>query len=288
MSTLKVFDARVVPRIKECLGSWTPPHTIPPHARYLDLYGMRERVTPIDIEEQIAEMRAAGVQRALICAADNTTTWGRKTPNEVIARLCKRFPDVFLGFAGVDPHKGMAAVREFEHAVKSLGLRGLNLGPWLHKLLANDKRYYPLYAKAVELDVPVVLHTSSHFDPTVSFETGNPTYLDEVCVFFPELKVIASHAGWPWISQMIAVAWRHPNVYLELSGIRPRYLSKELVSHFDTPILRGRVLFGTDYPLLEWAPSIEDILQLDIATETKHEILWANAARLFGLEGSAA
>ncbi|HLJ60040.1 MAG TPA: amidohydrolase family protein [bacterium] len=284
MSPQKVFDARMVPRIKECLGSWTPPTTITPHLRYLDLYRMRDRVIPIDIEEQIAQMRAAGVQRAIICAADNTTTWGRKTPNEVIATLCDRYPDVFVGFAGVDPHKGMDAVREFERAVKSLGLRGLNLGPWLQKLLANDKRYYPLYAKAVELNVPVVLHTSSHFDPTVSFETGNPTYLDEVCVFFPELKVIASHAGWPWILQMIAVAWRHPNVYLELSGIRPRYLHKELVSYFDTPLLKGRVLFGTDYPLLEWTPSIEDVLQLPIATETKHEILWGNAARLFGLE----
>jgi predicted TIM-barrel fold metal-dependent hydrolase len=285
MSAMRVFDARVVPRIKECLGSWTPPNTIQPHLRYLDLYRMRDRVTPIDIEEQIAQMRAAGVQRAIICAADNTTTWGRKTPNEVIAQLCERYPDLFVGFAGVDPHKGMAAVREFEHAVKSLGLRGLNLGPWLQKLLPNDKRYYPLYAKAIELDVPVVLHTSSHFDPTVTFETGNPTHLDEVCVFFPELKIIASHAGWPWILQMIAVAWRHPNVYLEISGIRPRYLHKELVSYFDTPLLKGRVLFGTDYPLLEWESSIADVMQLPIATETKHEILWGNAARLFGIEG---
>ena len=283
MTDLKVFDARVVPRIKECLGSWTPPRTIPPHMRYLDLYRMRERVTPIDIDDQIGQMRAAGVRRAIICAADNTTTWGRKTPNEVIASLCERYPDVFVGFAGADPHRGMTAVREFEHAVKSLGLRGLNLGPWLQKLLANDKRYYPLYAKAVELDVPVVLHTSSHFDPTVSFETGNPTYLDDVCVFFPELKVIASHAGWPWISQMIAVAWRHPNVYLELSGIRPRYLDKGLVSYFDTPILKGRVLFGTDYPLLEWAPSVADLLELPISEDTKREILWDNAIRLLGL-----
>jgi len=285
MSALKICDARVVPRIKECLGSWTPPNTIKPHQRYLDLYRMRDRTIPIDIEEQIGQMRAAGVQRAVICAADITTTWGRKTPNEVIAKLCERYPDVFIGFAGADPYRGMEAVREFEHAIKSLGLRGLNLAPWLHKLLANDKRYYPLYAKAVELNVPVVLAMSSHFDPTSSFETGNPTYLDEVCVFFPELKVIASHAGWPWILQMVAVAWRHPNVYLELSGIRPRYLHRDLVSYFDTPVLKGRVLFATDYPLLEWSTSINDLVELPISEETKGEILWDNAARLFGFDG---
>ena len=104
-------------------------------------------------------------------------------------------------------------------------------------------------------------------------------------MFFPELKVIASHAGWPWILQMVAVAWRHPNVYLELSGIRPRYLHRDLVSYFDTPVLKGRVLFATDYQLLEWSTSINDLLELPISEDTKREILWDNAARLFGLDG---
>ena len=285
MANIKAFDCRVVPRVKECLGSWTPPTTIPPHERYLDLYRMRERTIPMPVEEQIVQMRAAGVQKAIICAADIQTTWGRKTPNEVIARLCEQHPDMFIGFAGADPYKGMEGVREFEYAVKSLGLRGLNLGPWLHKLLSNDKRYYPLYAKAIELDVPVVLAMSSHFDPGTTFETGNPTYLDEVCGFFPELKVLASHAGWPWIHQMVAVAWRHPNVYLELSGIRPRYLDRQLVAYFDTPILKGRVLYATDYPLLEWADTINDIMALPISEQSKQEILWDNAARLFNVTG---
>jgi predicted TIM-barrel fold metal-dependent hydrolase len=176
----------------------------------------------------------------------------------------------------------MQAVRDFEHAVRDLGLRGLNLGPWLHKLRANDRRYYPLYAKAVELNVPVVLHTSSHFDPTVTMDTGNPKYLDDVCVDFPELKVIASHAGWPWILEMIAVAWRHPNVYLEISGIKARYLHRDLVSYFDTPILRGRVLFATDYPLLDWDEAIADVMALPIDETTKQEILRDNAMSLLG------
>jgi predicted TIM-barrel fold metal-dependent hydrolase len=242
---------------------------------------MVDRTAPIDLAVQVAEMREAGVERAIVCAADNSTTWGRRTPNETIAGVCASFPDTFIGFAGADPYKGMTGVREFEHGVRELGLRGLNLGPWLHRLYANDRRYYPLYAKAVELGVPVVLHTSSHFDPTVTMDTGNPRYLDDVCVDFPELQVIASHAGWPWITEMVAVAWRHPNVFLEISGIRARYLHPELVSYFDTPILRGRVLFATDYPLLEWEPAIADVLDLPIGDRTKEEILWGNASRLF-------
>lgn len=280
---MRAFDFRVVPRIKECLGSWTPPGTIRPHLRYLDMYQMRDRVEPMPIEAQIDEMRAAGVVGCLICAADIETTWGRRTPNEVIANLVNRFPDFFVGFAGADPFKGMRAVRDFEHAVRQLGLRGLNLGPWLHQILPNDKRYYPLYAKAAELDVPVVVHCSAHFDPGTTMETGNPTYLDEVACHFPELKLVASHAGWPWVLQMAAVAWRHPNVYLEFSGILPKYWEADLVKRFDTPILKERILWATDYPLIEWRRSLDQVMELPIRPQTRENLLYSNAARLLGL-----
>jgi predicted TIM-barrel fold metal-dependent hydrolase len=280
---MRAFDFRAVPRIEECLGSWTPPRTIRPHLRYIDLYRMHERVQPIPIEEMVDEMRAAGVVGAVICAADNETVWQRKTPNAVIAALVERYPDFFVGFAGADPHKGMHAVREFEHAVRDLGLRGLNLAPWLHQLLASDKRYYPLYAKAAELEVPVVLHSSSHFDPGVTMETGNPVHLDEVACHFPELTLVASHAGWPWVMQMVAVAWRHSNVWLEFSGILPEYWDPELVSRFETPILGGRVLWATDYPLIEWKRSLDQVAELPLSQKAKQELLYDNAARLLGL-----
>lgn len=280
----KVFDFRVLPRIKECLGSWTPPGTIFPHQRYLEIYRMHDRVVPIPIERQIEEMHAAGVYRAVICAADNEFLYGKKTPNEIIANLQNRHPETFIGFAGVEPYKGMGAVRELDYAIRELGLKGVNMGPWIHKMLANDKRYYPIYTKAAELGIPVVLHTSSHFDPTTTMETGNPVYLDEVAIHFPELKLIASHAGWPWILQMVAVAWRHPNVYLELSGISPRYLHPELVRYFDTPILQDKVLFGTDYPLYSFQRGVQEFLELPLKEETREKILWKNANRLFGLD----
>jgi hypothetical protein len=280
----RAIDFRVVPRVKECLGAWTPPGTIRPHQRYLDLYRMRERVEPMPLEQQVAEMRAAGVERAVICAADNQTVWGRRTPNEFMAGLVEQFPDFFVAFAGADPHKGMQAVRDLDHAIRHLGLKGLNVGPWLHQMLPNDKRYYPLYAKACELGVPVVVHCSSHFDPQVPMETGNPVHLDEVAGYFPDLKLIASHAGWPWVLQMVAVAWRHPNVYLEFSGILPRYWEKDLVERFETPILEGRVLWATDYPLIEWKRSIDQVLELPLSDETKHDVLYGNAARLLGIE----
>lgn len=101
---------------------------------------------------------------------------------------------------------------------------------------------------------------------------------------FPELKLIASHAGWPWILQMVAVAWRHPNVYLELSGIAPRYLDPELLRYFDTPILQDKVFFATDYPLYPFERGVQEFLELPLQDDTKEKILWRNANRLFGLD----
>ena len=114
-------------------------------------------------------------------------------------------------------------------------------------------------------------------------DTGNPIYLDEVACHFPELRLVASHAGWPWVLQMIAVAWRHPNVFLEFSGILPAYWDAELLARFETPILRGRVLWATDYPLIEWRRSLDQVAQLPLSAATKRELVHDNAARLLGL-----
>lgn len=276
----RIFDTRVIALIEENARIWLPPHTIPPHERYLELYGAEQRLTPVPIEEEIRELRAQGVERAVIFGADLETRYRKKVSNESIAALVRQHPDFFVGFAGVDPWKGMRAVRDLDHACHELGLVGVNVGPWLYGLRANDKLFYPIYTKAAELDIPVVLHTSSHFFRGVTMDTGNPVYLDEVATHFPELKLIASHAGWPWIREMIAVAWRHPNVYLESSAMLATYLHPELVRHLDTPILADRFLFASDHPLLPIERAVREFLKLPLRSENMEKVLWKNAQRL--------
>lgn len=235
----------------------------------------------------------AGVDVVICCGNDMETTYGSKLHNEVIADLQRRYPERVVGFAGVDPHKGMAAVRELEHAVKELGLRGLNMGPWLHKLNANDKKYYPLYAKCVELEIPVVLHTSVNFSRELKLDFGRPIYLDEVAIDFPELTIVASHSGWPWVPEMVAVAWRHPNVYLEISGIRPKYIGTpgsgwETLLQYGNSLLQDRVLWATDYPLVPLKSSVEETRALPLKEDVKRKWLGENAARLLKLRAPAA
>jgi len=279
----KVIDFRVVPRTEKCLGAWNPKTIKRPLKRYVEMYKMHERIHPIPLEEQMAMMREVGIVKAVICAADNETTWGAKLPDETIAEIARQHPDMFIGFAGVDGHKVMTAVRGLERAVTNLGLRGVNIGPFFQQLHSNDKKYYPIYAKAVELDVPVVLHTSVNFDPGSVMDFGHPKYLDEVAVDFPDLKIVASHAGWPWVLDMVAVAWRHENVFLEISGIVPRYIHPELLKYFDN-VLQNQVLFGTDYPLYDFEKGVKGFEELPLKDDTKEKILYGNAARVLGIE----
>ena len=151
-------------------------------------------------EDFLALLESAGIVKSVVKAKDIETTYGRKLPNETVAAFVRRYPGRFIGFAGVDPHKGMDAVRELEYAVRELGLQGLAVEPFEYHLAANDRRFYPLYSKCVELGIPVNLHCSINYSTMSRMEYGRPIHLDDVAVDFPELKIIAMTAGWPWVS----------------------------------------------------------------------------------------
>jgi len=257
------------------------PQLIKPDIIYQERYGLKLEV--ITLEETFEQFREAGIDHVVIAASDVETTHGRKTPNEFIADLCRQYPDVFVfGFAGADPHKGMAAVRELERAVKELGLKGCYVNPWYHQIKANDRRYYLLYEKCAELGIPVSLHTASSLDNTISMDYGNPAHIDDVAVDIPELKIVMRHPCWPWVSQGIAVAYRHPHVYIDVSAMHPAMLF-ELVEAART-VLQDKLLFGSAYPLVEPKKAVRWWQKLPLAEEIKHKIFYLNAARLIGLE----
>lgn len=258
------------------------PDPIRPAQRYMEVYGAVERFRPAPVEEWAAEMREAGIVKAVIAASDNETVWRRKVPHEHIAELCRQYPDLFVGFAGADPHKGLRAVAEMERAVKEYGFKGVDLQPWLHQIPIDDAKYFPIYAKAAELGIVVFMHCSVHFDPGVPMDLDHPLRLDRVAAHFPELNLVARHAGWPWILDMVAVAWRHHRVYLEISGIRPRHIHPELMRYFDN-ILQDKVVFGTSYPMLPFKRTVDEFRELTMRENVKEKILYHNAARLLGL-----
>lgn len=259
---------------------------------YYDLYSFDESaveyIRNFRTEDFLAMMDAAGVDIAVLHGEDQETTFDKRIPNEIVAGLVAEYPERFLGFAGVDPHKGREAVEELERWVAGEGFRGAMISPWEHLLFSDDERYWPVYEKCVELDIPIWIHASVNFSPQIPLEYGHPLRLDRVAVRYPELKIIAGHAGWPWVLEMVAVAWRHRNVYMDISGVRQRYMGMPDTGwgpliHYGNSVLQDRILFGTAWPLLALDRAVDDVRGLPLKDEVRAKWLGENARRLLGL-----
>ncbi len=243
----------------------------------------------VSLEQMIEGMDKAGVDKTVLCAINMETMTmggltGYKVPNELIAEAVNQYPDRFIGFGCVDPHKGHLAVKEVELAVRELGLVGIGeILPSNIELYLNDKLMYPLYEKAQELDIPLLVHTGQLFDTGTKLKYSDPIYLDDVAVDFPSLKLILCHFGWPWVEEAIAVVQRNPNVYFDISGWAPKYLPKLVIDYMDGP-LSDKVLFGTDFPLISWERAVSELNKLPLKESTRTKLFGENAKRVLNME----
>jgi predicted TIM-barrel fold metal-dependent hydrolase len=234
----------------------------------------------IPLAMTLAALDAAGVQRALVSA-----WWGPQgalISNDEVAGFVSEAPDRLVGVASVDLHRPMAAVRELKRAVNELGFCALRMLPWLWNLPPDDRRYYPLYATCVELGIPFCLQVG-HTGPLCPSEPGRPIpYLDQVALDFPELTIVGGHIGYPWTNEMIALATKYPNVYIDTSAYKPSRYPPELVQ-FLRAHGRKKVLFGSNFPMIQPAACIAEVDSLELSDEATSLFLRDNAIKVFGL-----
>jgi hypothetical protein len=174
------------------------------------------------------------------------------------------------------------------------GFRGLSLRPFMIGEPATHRAYYPFFAKCVELGVPLSIHTSANWTRTRRSELGHPRFIDEVACDFPDLTIIMSHAGYPWVLEACLVAWKHANVYLELGAHRPKYFAApgagwESLMRFGQTTIAGKVLYGTGAFLINrpYVQLCDEARELPVASEVLDAWLWGNASRLLGLPAPA-
>ncbi len=241
--------------------------------------------------EEMYETYAALDLFGVIFAIDEETARGIPyVGNDWVASVVQKYPDRFLGFASVDPWKGAMAVQELERAVKVLGLRGLKLMPITQAFFPNDTRFYPLWEKCTELGIPVLFHTGQ-----TGVGAGTPggnglklkyaqpiPYLDDVAADFPDLTIIMAHPGVPWQEEQLSVALHKANVYMDLSGWSPKYFRPVLLQ-YATSLLQDKVLFGSDYPLIQPDRWLRDFEALEIKEDVRQKILLDNARKLLKL-----
>ncbi|GHF66094.1 amidohydrolase family protein [Seohaeicola zhoushanensis] len=254
-------------------------------ANYRRVYAASETAAErgqMTLDDWFAAADEAGIGLTVIKGRDVETTFGGRVTNEAVAEVVRAHPARFIGFAGVDPNKGMTALRELEYAVTELGLRGLNLQCFEHRLAIDDRRMYPLYAKCIELDIPVNIHVGINFSLNSSPEFGRPMMLDRVLCDFPELRVCAAPPGWPWVEELLAVAWRHPNLSIGLVAARPRLLAVEhsgygALLQYGRTILRDRMIVGTAWPMMPMKRVIDEVRALPIEADIADRWLGGNA-----------
>jgi len=260
-----------------------PPEFISIFKRYGSLALFERGMTT---EEIIDNMDAAGVDRLMLSAFGYGDY--HIIRNEEVAEICAKHPDRFTGVGTVDPRgKPMDVVREIERLSKELGLRGLRLEPYAYGdgsvgAPPNQKMYWPVYAKCVELGLPVAIQVG-HTGPLLPSEAGRPIYLDEVALAFPELVIIGCHIGQPWHEEMMILAWKHPNVYVETSARAPKHWPPEFVK-FASTYGQDKVLWATDYPLLTFDRTLKELRELGVSDEVYRKIVRDNTIRAFSLE----
>ncbi|MCX6026917.1 MAG: amidohydrolase family protein, partial [Chloroflexi bacterium] len=209
-------------------------------AQFLSLLDSVAQMLTVSPEAFVKELDAAGIEWGLV-DTDNV---------DKTAAFVRRWPERFKGMALLNPFQGMKAVRELERAVRELGMVALYASPFDWKIRASDPLFFPLYAKAAELGIPVFIYTAMNYNTELPMDIARPLHLDAVAMAFPDLKIVADCGGWPWVPELVGLARRHRNVYINTSSHRPKHLATpgsgwEMLMQFGNTLLQDQVVFAS-------------------------------------------
>lgn len=245
---------------------------------------------PPTIDQTAAHYRAQNIAAVIFPVDAERETGYRRYANEEVAEACARHSDILIPFASIDPARGRMGAREARRLIADHGIRGFKFHPTMQGFYPNDRTAYPLYEAIAEAGLPALFHTGQtgvgagmRGGNGMRLKYSNPMHLDDVAVDFPDMPIVLAHPSFPWQDEALAVATHKPNVWIDLSGWRPKYFPPILVRYADT-LLRDRVLFGSDWPMIAPEGWLEEFEDLPIKPENLPGILKGNAARLLGLK----
>jgi predicted TIM-barrel fold metal-dependent hydrolase len=222
----------------------------------------------------------------VIFGVDEQLTGKPRVSNDEVVQFANDNSDIAIPFASIDPHRGADGVQEAKRLVSAGIVRGLKLHPPVQQFFPNDRIAYPLYEVFAEAQLPVIFHTGHSGIGTgvpggggIRLKYGNPLPIDDVAVDFPTLPIIMAHPSFPWQDEAISICLHKPNVYIDLSGWSPKYFPPNLIQYSNT-LLKNKVMFGSDYPLITPDRWLADFEKIAIREEVRPLILKDNALRL--------
>jgi predicted TIM-barrel fold metal-dependent hydrolase len=238
---------------------------------------------------EMAEMYRRLKMGFVVFSVDGEKSSSRKITNEEIAELAHQHADVAIPFASVNPHRGAEGVRLAKKLIRDYRVKGFKFHPSVQDFFPNDRMAYPLYEVIAEAKLPALFHTGqtgvgagTRGGAGIRLKYSNPMLLDDVAVDFPDMPIVLAHPSFPWQEEALSVATHKPQVYIDLSGWSPKYFPPILVQYANT-LLKDKILFGSDYPVMSPERWMADFDKLAIKPEVRPLILKENAARLLGL-----
>ena len=237
---------------------------------------------PQDIDEDadavdmvIAEMDHFGIEKAMIGVA-----FDRGNGMDAI----RRYPDRFFGSLEINPNKGMEAVRALQRAHDELGIKAATAFPagMNPQVPINDKKFFPIYAKCIELDIPICVCTGVP-GPRVPMACQKTELIDEVCWFFPELKFVMRHGAEPWDALAMKLMLKWPNLYYSTSAFAPKYYPESIIHYANT---RGaeKVMYAGYFPMgLSLERIFSELPNVPFKDDVWPKFLRENAVRVFKL-----
>jgi len=247
----------------------------------------RATFTADELAQYYRERRMAAVTFIVDTAGEPPNP--ARPSNEEIAERAKANADVLIPFASIDPARGDEGVKAAERLIADHGVRGFKFHPSAQAFRPDDRAAYPLYEVIEAAGLPALFHTGQtgvgagrRGGGGIRLAYSNPIYLDDVAVDFPDMPIILAHPSFPWQEEALSVAVHKPQVYIDLSGWSPKYFPPILVQYANT-LLKDKVMFGTDFPMLTPERWFADLEKTAIRDEVKPGIFKDNAARLLGL-----
>ena len=240
----------------------------------------------VSMDEYLRMMDAAGVEHSLLIAVragDPRMRGSFEIPYAQVARWCDAHPDRFSGLAGVDPTRGIAQLKELDHAVNDLGFVGAHSYPHWFSLPPDAAQWYPIYARCAELQIPIMLQVGQNliYQKDVRLPSvARPILLDRIAIDFPELTLIGIHIGVPWTDEMIAMAWKHARVFIGIDAYAPKHLPASLL-HYMNSYGQDKVLFGTDWPVIAPGRAVDEMRAHNFRPEAFGKIMRENALNVF-------
>ena len=241
------------------------------------------------IDESIAYYRERKIGMVMFTVDAETQLGRRRVPNEEIAEAAQKNSDLMIAFASIDPHKGKMGAREARRLIEENGVKGFKFHPTVQGFYAYDKLAWPIYEVIAEHKLPAIFHSGHsgigsgmRCGGGLRLEYSNPMHLDDVAIAFPDIQIVIAHPSWPWQDEALSVAMHKPNVWIDLSGWSPKYFPPQLVQYANT-LLKDRMLFGSDWPLISPDRWIKDFGEAGFRDEVKPLILKSNATRLLKL-----